>query len=88
MPAIKVSEYLTRHLATCGRAQTEVARICGYANSNIVTMFKNGKTKLPIAKVRVMAAALGVDPMRLLRLVLLEYEPEAWEVVSACLGRD
>lgn len=83
---IAVAAYLTQQLSLCGKSQIEVSTEVGYDNPNVLTMLKQGKTKLPINKVKVMARALGVDPIHLLRLTMLEYMPDTWEVISDVLG--
>lgn len=50
--------------------QAEIAKRAGFANANIVSMLKDGTTKLPIDRVPDMAKALECDPARLLRLAL------------------
>lgn len=85
---ITVSQYLTQQIAICGRRQTDIARDCNYVNSNMITHLKNGKSKVPLAKVGVLAAAIGADPALLLRLVMQEYEPEAWTVIASILDAD
>ena len=45
-------------------------------------MIKQGRTKLPLAKIGAMAEALETDPVQLLKLTLREYMPETWAVVE------
>jgi hypothetical protein len=80
-----VAEYLAHQISFCGRDQTEVARDCGYANPNVISMFKKGTTKLPLNKVGTMAKAIGADPAFLLRLVMKEYYGEAWDSILEIL---
>jgi transcriptional regulator with XRE-family HTH domain len=83
---ITVAKYISHQLMMCGKSQIEVANEIGYDNPNVITMFKQGKTKLPIVKVKLLAKALGVDPVFLLKLVMTEYMPDTWDVVSEILG--
>ena len=83
-----VAKYVEQQLALCDRPQKDVARDCGYENANVITMFKSGTTKVPLAKVPLLAKALGVDVVYLFRLVMSEYMPEAWEVMESILGVD
>jgi len=83
---ISVADYLTQQIALSGKPQKEIAEELNYDKPNIITMFKQGKTKLPLNKVSPLAKSLGLDPVHLLRIVLLEYAPETWEVLSAILG--
>lgn len=82
-----VAEYIEWQINLCGKSQLEIAEICGFDKPNVITMIKQGKTKLPLAKIAKMAKALEVDPAHLLRLCMEEYMPEAWLVVSDIIDR-
>lgn len=81
-----VANYITQQLALCGKTQTVVSNEIGYENPNVLTMFKQGKTKIPINKVKQLALALEVDPVYLLRLVMTEYMPDTWDVIQGIMG--
>lgn len=83
---IAVAKYISQQLMMCGKSQIEVANEIGYDNPNVITMFKQGKTKLPIVKVKLLAKSLGVDPVFLLKLVMTEYMADTWDVISDILG--
>ena len=85
---LTVAKYIEQQLVLCDRPQKDVAADCGYENANVITMFKSGTTKVPVAKVPVLAKALGVDVVYLFRLVISEYMPEAWEVMETIFGAD
>ena len=76
-----VAAYLTQAIDASGKMQREIALACGYDNQNIITMFKQGLTRLPLKTVGPMAKALGVDPGYLLQIVMQEYMPETWHSV-------
>lgn len=80
---LTVAEYLTAQIDLCGKSQKDIARECGFEKPNVITMFKQGISKLPIARVGLMAKALGVDPLFLFQLVMNEYEPETWSAIQA-----
>jgi transcriptional regulator with XRE-family HTH domain len=80
---MSVAEYISLQLEACGKAQREVAEQAGFEKPNMITMIKQGKTKLPLAKVGPMARALGVDPIYLFQLAMSEYLPETWEAIEA-----
>lgn len=86
--SITVAEFLTQQLALSPKSQRTIGNECGYENPNVITMIKQGSTKLPINKVGLMAKALGLDPRYLLRLVMEEYAPETWDVLTDILGRE
>lgn len=84
---VSVASYITQQLALCGKTQAIVSNEIGYENPNLICMFKQGKTKIPVTKVKDIAKALGVDPVYLLKLVMKEYTPETWEVIEDILDR-
>lgn len=49
-------------------------------------MFKQGATRIPINKVPAFARSMDVDPAELLRLWLVEYEPEMLATIEGSLG--
>lgn len=81
-----VAELLTRKIDESSKTQKEIAIEIGYESPNIITMFKTGDTKLPLAVVGPMARALEIDPVYLLRLVMSEYMPETFLAVEHALG--
>lgn len=56
------------------RTQAEIAAMAGFPNPNMVTMIKNGASKLALDRVPSMARALDCDPAYLLRLALQQSE--------------
>lgn len=83
---ITVAQYLEQQINLCDKSQKQIADETGYEKPNIITMFKQGKTKLPVNKVPAFAKALGVDPIHLLRVVMGEYMPDTWEVLDQMIG--
>lgn len=83
---ITVAEYLTQQIAICNKSQREIAETLHYEKANVITMFKQGTTKLPINKVPLMAEVLGVDKIHLLRICMSEYMENVWAVIESMLG--
>lgn len=77
-----VAQFIQQALAASGKTQREIAQEMGYENSNVITMFKQGLTKVPLAKAGSMAKALGIDPVFFFKLLLREYAPETLEAVE------
>lgn len=86
-PRMSVADYINLQLEACGKAQYEVAREVGFDKPNVMSMIKQGKTKLPLAKIGPMARALGVDPVHLFQLTLSEYMPETWEAIESIFDK-
>lgn len=82
---ITVADYVSNQLDVCGKMQAEVAKDCGFNKPNIITMIKQGKTKLPLDKVGLMARSMNVDSFTLLKLAMEEYNPGAWAVVEQAI---
>ena len=84
---VSVAEYLSQQIHLSGKAQKDIAEALGYTKPNIITMFKQGKTKIPLNKIAALAKAIGVDPIHFLRIAMLEYSPEMWEVLESMIGK-
>lgn len=82
---ITVAEFITDRLAQSEKTQREIAQECGFEHPNIISMFKNGTTKVPVTRIGALAKALDVDPVHLLRLVMREYLPETWQCIEELL---
>lgn len=84
---IKLHEFISKQIEVCGKSQRELALELGYKNPNIITMFKQARTKVPLDKIGIFAQALGVDKVNLLRIAMLEYYPEMWKVIESIMGK-
>ena len=80
-----VAEYLISQINMSGKSQAEIAKDVGFNMANMITMLKKGLTKLPIDKVGLMAKSLGVDPLHLYKLCMVEYYPSTWEMIQGFL---
>lgn len=84
----KVAQYLTAQIQISGLKQKDIADALGYTKPNIITMFKQGLTKLPIEKVGALAKVLGVDPVYLLRIVMNDYMPGTYNALISIFGQE
>lgn len=73
-----VAEFIAHRIEVTGKPQKDIAREVGFESPNVMTMIKQGHTKLPLAKIGLMASALETDPIALLKLCLSTYFPENW----------
>src|SRR5512134_2191569 len=78
--------YLAAQIDASEKTQREIALALGYARPNLITMFKQGLTKVPIEKVPALAGILGLDPVHLLTFALREYMPETLKTLQANMG--
>lgn len=72
----RITDYLTQQIELCGRQQKDIAADLGIKSANTITMFKMGRTPVPLARVPALAKALNVDAGYFLRLWFNEYMPE------------
>lgn len=85
--SLSVAQYIAAQIAISGVPQKYIASALGYKNPNVVTMIKQGRTKLPVNKVGPLAEVLKVDSVHLLRLVMSEYCPDTWKAIEDLVGR-
>jgi hypothetical protein len=83
---VSVAEYLTFQLNSSKKTQREIANEIGYTNANVITMFKQGLTKIPVHVAPKLAAAIGIDPGHFLRMCMNEYMPELLPEIEIHLG--
>lgn len=81
-PNITVAAFISKTVASSPKTQRQISEECGFDNVNIISMIKNGMSKLPISRLGALAKALDTDPAYLLRLALMEYFPETWGVIE------
>lgn len=63
------------------KSQAEIASELSL-NANLITMFKQGRTKVPVTRAAELARALGIQEQEFVRLTLEEYHPEVLEVIE------
>jgi len=84
---VKVAEHLTTLIERSDKTQKEIAAEVGFPKANVLTMMKQGITKVPISRVPALARALEVEPAELMKIVLKEYQPEILEAIEESLGK-
>lgn len=73
-------------LEGAGKSLREIALEMGYRHPNILSMFKAGVTRVPLAKVPDLAAALHQDEGELVRLWIDSYAPETRSILERAFG--
>ena len=64
------------------KSQDQIAVEIGFKASNVLSMIKQGRTRMPLDKVGPLAAACGYQPDKLVRAALREYMPEFAKALS------
>ena len=77
-----VAKYLTDAIHNSRKLQADIAIEAGFPKPNMITMIKQGRSKMPLAKVKLLADALEIDAKELLRLCFEEYQPGNWAVIE------
>ena len=88
-PVIPLHIYLSKKIDECeDLTNVEIARRLGYTRPNVIAMIRTGAMKLPFDKVPALAQVLGLDPLALLRRVMVEYAPEQWATMEKVIGQE
>lgn len=86
VPSTTVAAFLKDQIERCGRTQMEISELCGFQRPQMVSMMKSGRTRVPLEKMRVLARAIGADPLAFAKLVLNEYNQDLLWLLNE-LGR-
>ena len=84
LPSIQT--YVSQRINLSGKTQRQIAREAGIRSPQMLTMIKNGHTRLPLDFVEPLARALQVDPVHLMRLWLNDYHPATLKLIEGALG--
>lgn len=76
-----VAQLFTNLVEATDKTQEQIAREVGFPHSNIISMLKKGRARLPMGRIKSVARALGTDEFSLLCHCLQEYQPETWELI-------
>lgn len=72
----KVAAFIAAAIERSDKTQLEISAEAGFPRSSVLSMIKQGQTKMPLARIPQMARALDVDPVEFFRLAMAEYMPE------------
>ncbi|NDP49485.1 MAG: hypothetical protein GZ085_14075 [Sulfuriferula multivorans] len=68
--------------AELGMSDEQLGEALGYERGNVIRLIKSGAIKLPLSKVRALAAALELDRTELLRTAIQDAVPEMAAVIE------
>lgn len=77
-----VAKFIASRIETSGQLQKDIAEKVGFEKPNMITMVKQGKSRLPIDKIGPMAQALELDPVALFAMCMEEYHPNTWKAIA------
>lgn len=81
-----VARIFSDAMSRSAKTQSQIAQEMGFAKPNMVSMIKQGYTKLPIAKVQLAASCLNLDAKGLLHCCMQEYRADEWAVIRSIHG--
>jgi len=81
-----VARFVAGRITETGKLQREIAEESGFDSLNVITMIRQGRTKVPLAKVGVFARALDTDPFKFLQMCMSEYQPDTWQAIEPYLS--
>lgn len=82
----RVAEIIISRQSELGVSNAKLALACGYDNFNVIAMMRKGRTKFPLEKIGVIANALQLDPVWLLRMAMSEYSPGKLAAIESIVG--
>lgn len=82
----EVAKFITWIIDSKMLQQKEIASICGFKNPNVITMIKQGKTRVPIDKITKLAKALRIDSADFFTFVMKAYKPAEYKVIVEVFG--
>lgn len=77
-----IADLIDRHQAAQGLTDLQLANAIGYENGLVISMIKQGSMRLPINKAKLLAQALSLKPVDVLRLVLTEQAPDMLAIID------
>lgn len=80
-----VSRLLTQAINDSPKSQSRICGELGLMKSNIITMFKQGRTDLPIERVPAFARALDIPADELMIAALKTKHPDAWREIACVI---
>jgi hypothetical protein len=82
-----VANALSKMVISSGKTQRKIAESVGYDKPNVISMMIKGKMKVPLNIGPALAIACGGNPTHFMCLMMAEYQPEAWGVLSNVFGQ-
>ena len=71
-----IADYFATALLRSGITQEELAKDVGFKTTSIISLFKTGRSKIPVERIAAIASALKIDEGEFLTKWLGEYHPE------------
>lgn len=83
-PGYGLAEYLTANFSRqCGMTNEEVAKELGYRSANVLSLWKTGKSRVPLERLPDLARLMKVDLAELLPWWMEQYAPDTSRYTAA-----
>jgi len=79
-------EYLNDVINRSAVKQIDIAKGLGFDHANNITMYKQGKTRVPLHRIPDLARILSLDPKALFKRAMLEYDPLLFRAIEKVFG--
>lgn len=83
---MNAAEFLKNAIDRSTKSQMQIATESGFSRPNIITMLKQGKTRIPIARIPALAKSLEIPCQTLMTVCLSEYDPEMLDALCEAYG--
>lgn len=80
------AQMLAKGIKDSGLTQRDIADRVGFKHPNVLSMMKQGLTKVPLDRIPALSQALGLDQTRFLLVAVEEYHAGVYEVLCDTLG--
>ena len=82
----QTAEHLRKAIDASPKTQRELAKEAGFKHPNVLSMLKQGETKVPIARIPELADALEIPHLPFLMTAIEEYHPEVHQILLDYFG--
>ncbi|WP_431064792.1 XRE family transcriptional regulator [Methylotuvimicrobium sp.] len=83
---LEVADFLEKVINQSTYSQKEIADMAGFNSPNIITMLKQGLTKVPVERIPALARVLDIDRVEFFELVMKSYRPKEYAVIVEIFG--
>ena len=80
------AQMLAQAIQNSDLTQSEIAQRAGFKHPNVITMMKQGLTRVPLQRIPALAQTLGMNQSEFLLLAIEEYHSGVYEILTEVLG--
>jgi transcriptional regulator with XRE-family HTH domain len=80
------AQMLAKAIDASGLTQRDIADRVGFKHTNVLTMMKQGVTRVPLHRIPALAQTLGMDQATFLLVAIEDYHKGVYDVLCDALG--